>query len=260
MYIGPWQEYQSHVRLNRIGDGSRELDAMRESIIDALQKSLDPLSAQRAMDAVHPLLDVPSDRQLGNTQRILAPLSLPSGPRPGVLLSRDAIQRTSRSEPVSLVVKKKKMTSKVSSAHIALPPLSLPPLVDGPYDSATMVSLLRLTRKQDKKAQGKRARQEPIKITSIQNKTDRIKEMQDLFQPRTAMTDSMYDEAHSDVEAPIDVDDLSIVAKYFSSAGTKTSSARPQLSPVRDSEDPLDGSDGLLRWSISLNPSELESL
>lgn len=56
MYIGPWQEYNLFKSRPAVATKKNQ-DALREDIEKAILSSLDPESAQKALEAMHPLLD-----------------------------------------------------------------------------------------------------------------------------------------------------------------------------------------------------------
>ena len=153
---------------------------MREQIAHALQMSLDPLSAQLAMDAVHPVLDNSSgSKSFGVRRRRILPSHeetpftlkpIPSSSSSqtrrsqfsGYISQSEAMR--SRSEPSALEVKSKRLNNKIGLQGGTLPPLSLPSLVSREkdflqnsvsessekygYDTLSMLGILRLTRDQ----------------------------------------------------------------------------------------------------------------
>jgi hypothetical protein len=308
MYIGPYQDYNLHLRQRREQvAGARndaELSAIRERIVVALQQTLDPLTAQLAMDAVHPVLDLSTSKPIlqlpklkpsrrDEDSSILSTARPVSGALNRIIFKRNVQVGTdgpsplrSRSEPISLMVKKKIMTSKNASLQLSLPPLSLPPLVDkrqgnAAYDSEAMVGLLRLTRRRGiEKKPTKLKDAVPVKLAPKLDKSKLLEDMRrrylDNRLPSSAMTDS-------DPLEPMDTSELGYealaeVSKYFigtspsPSSGEAVELGQTLLSPLIPSyvekigilstsgKFSDMGDEGLLRWSISLDVGDLESL
>ena len=249
---------------------------MRDQIVRALQSSLDPLVAQVAVEALHPVLEAVSPPPLLRRRRrprVLAPIQAGGGggatsARPTPRFRLDPVEALrSRSEPTPLTVKRKHLADR-APADSTLPPLSLPSLQrkeESGYDAESVVGVLRLVRRQGDRTRAAPG-SSPVRPMDL-SKSARIEELRQRFQRhRSAITDSLG----SDEEGAISPGtDLALVAKYFSQeasgdasppidTGTTEGAAMP-LTPSEGSElSPTSpGVEGLLRWSSSLNVEEL---
>jgi hypothetical protein len=289
MYIGPWQEYK--YQSERLDRERRELNQLREQIVCALNRSLDPLAAQVAMDAVHPILDGAGDgiaASDGVARRkyapLLARLDRAMATSTQYLLDGASVARSS-SEPIVLVAAKKAATNK-------FPLLSLPPLVTKPaaaapspsYDTQSMLSVLKLARKQEKtrrKASSALQTPKPAALPAVVSKPERMASLRRLYRhSMTAMTDTLdltdgsggsYFKEHGEESG------LSAVSKYFTDGQLSSQRQRDvtltlkqcALSPPRISSmsrpptadvpamSPM-GDEMLLRWSQSLDMADID--
>lgn len=212
MYIGPWQEYNlSKARSSRV-------DAkLRPGIEQALLSTLDPATAQKAMEAMIPYFEKPSaptQSRAGhhfhggrvNRKRTIHTLPhIPSSlsPSPTVISARErSLQsssplsvRSSQSEPIrysnapSKVAGSKPMLEFTDSLYSSYPvdlPAIKPPYSQPAYNSPAMLNLLRLERQS-------KARDQIAALTGW--KVDRTKstDTESTDQRRKTQKDSQHD-------------------------------------------------------------------
>lgn len=312
MYIGPWQEYELSRRGRDLlaqssnvshagglteltsGDGLHGLSDVysasntlythvRADIEKALQRALDPLSAQLAVDALHPLLHPshsstsPPSSSTSRRRRLPAiGKHLPSESKISAIIQNGRMydrrvrapldRATSKSEPVTLPALRtdrrhllRRRETRTQGAPAADEDLSV---TSGGYDSTALAGVLRLAR-----TQRKQNALRPIPPVAP-NKVQLMQVLRAMYQPRSAMTAMTDSDPHEAMHMGDYAEDgLSAVAKYFVSPTTdhvapKTDfAAAIHKETVDDSVDEMDDDDTeaaehLLLWSCSLDAAD----
>mmetsp|Transcript_16841 Transcript_16841/g.25324 ORF Transcript_16841/g.25324 Transcript_16841/m.25324 type:complete len:417 (+) Transcript_16841:62-1312(+) len=219
MYIGPWQEY--NLSKSRYGGpctsskGDTQHDTLRRELLKALEESLDPDVAAKAIQAVNKTLEQP-------TPSAKPHISLPKlGPNGRDVRSyRRAVGNRSRrshlprissvnydSERESLPSTRSTMSEPIQGTKMLCTPDSGPPSHRervhvthrrGDYDAMGMLDVLRLQKAAEKRkprpdfsglwkwnhdqhVSGKSDKAQPDKIQHADQKMDRVKRMQELY-------------------------------------------------------------------------------